>query len=1324
VPAARLRNTILATFTPTARQQQEVLSVEIDRTSNALVIASSGRLFEEIERVVKELDGMMPGAGRDGAVVAPGGPLGGLGQSVFIIDVQNNSPEDVRRQLEQLGVTRPQGDDRPGIVSEPVVIVPLVSRRALAIVASPQDGESMVALVRALDAEPAHAGQNVAVVALKMAAAPALVQTLREMLNPANQLSQTSPARAIAEQVRRLSMARNDLGKGDLQLDLAVPIRLIADEQTNSVMVASSTENVAALREVIATLDTLPIGDAVVVRIFPLSNASAARAKSVVEDLFRQGEALRRLPGTRRQGLPTTTTGRALAGEIAVALDERTNTVIVAGREEAVALVEVIIRDLDGEHAARWIEPAIIPLQHADAVSMGIMLRQVLVQGLTAPPEAAGLQRQVGRLRMARSGRDLSEPGARLEADLFAPLTGLVITPEANLNALIVIGSTGNIAIVRELVAMLDVEAAAASNTVRIFALQHAAADRVAAMLSNLFRERQQDPGARPEDRLIITPDLRTNSLVISSSPRTFSIVEGLIGTLDSERSHATVSIHVVPVVGASAATLAPKIDRLMRERIIATLRTGELRSPTDTFSIEADPVHNLLIVACSQENLQLVQDLVGALSQGNAALAEAARMDLIQIRSGRAADAAATIRQLYADRENENRGRGSVGVVPNERSNAIIVTGNEADIAEIRRIVDRLEGAEVVIAQDIQRIGLRSANAHEVVTLIQNVLAGRSMSGGSDIAARQATTIRFFRDRLVQGLEAQMGRRPTEAQVDGAVREQVSLWPDLRTNSVIVKAPPQVMAVIRDMIEDLDTTSAGARRIERFTLKNADVRAMADLLRDIFTLRQQGNRYVLVPTSTPGAGEDGTTSLSTLTPVPDERQELSIAIDARTNTLIVSGSIEYLDRVREVVQDIDSIEATERSQHVYAVRNARAKDIEQTLQAYFSGESARQRQLLGPDQSGSVLRQLEQEVTVVGDEKSNKLVISTSPRYMDMVLKMVEELDAVPPQVVIHVLLAEVTLDSSSTWGADLRFRNIGGENLNITSLAAGAGVAAALGVPNLTFISNDIDLIIRALEAQGRLQVLSRPYLQTRNNERAFMQAGDNIAIVEGALERTPQGGVVAPVSREDLGIKLTVTPSISPDGFVRMEIEPEISTLSQRQTQISSDFFAPVITRRQFQTTVSVRDGHSVVLGGLIQTTEEDRRTKTPFLGDLPIVGGFFRSRQQQDIKTELLVILTPHVIYNDTPEGTDRTRRMSDHRIDSMVIPDRVREALNEDNDFNGVIDEPVIITPGDPQPIIEPVPPLPHDPRRPQHDGSYSPDQDRPRPSRVRDFWGG
>lgn len=1273
VPAARLVKTLETTFAQTAKQQNEVFSIEVDRTSNSLVIACSRRIFDQIDQVVKELDGAA--AGNPAVKSAPGaGPASAIAQSVFIVDVLNNSPEDVRKQLESLGVTKAQPADRPGVVSEPVTIVTLNSRRAIAVVAGPQDGEAIRSLVKAIDAEPISAEQKVAIVGLKMAAAQGVVATLNDMLKPEAQSSQTGPAKALAEQIRRLSVANNGIGKGDYVLDMSKPIRLIADEQTNSIVIGSTEQNVASIQEVIKTLDTLPIGDAVVVRIFPLSNASATRAKTVVDDLFKQGEALRRLPGTRRQGLPTTATGRALAGEIAVSVDDRTNTLVVAGREEAVALVEIVIKDLDSDQASKWIEPALIQLKNADAVTLAQTLRQVLVQGLSLTPEALGLQKQIGRLRMSKAGADLSDPKNRVEADLFAPLSGLVIAPESQLNALIVIGSNANIQVVKELVAMLDVEAASASNTVRIFPLQRAAADRVSGMLSSLFRQREQDPAAKPEDRLILTADARTNSLIVSTSPRSFSILESMLKTLDTEKSNNTVGLHVVTVTGADATVLGPKIDKLMKERIAAAQRSGEIKSPMDTFSIEADAAANLLIVASSEENLAIITELVKTLSEGSAALAGAARTEVLQIKSGRAADAATTIKQLYADKENTKRGKEAVTVLPNERLNALVVTGTDSDIEAMRSLVARLEGTGIMTDQDIRRIGLKSANALEVQQLLQNVLAGRNVGGGADIASRQATNIRFFRERVAQAVEGVTGSKPTEAQVDGAIREQVSLTPDLRTNSIMVKAPPQVMEVIKSIIEDLDTTSAGARRIEKFTLKNADVRQMSDLLRDIFTLKQQGNKYVLVPTqggAAPKSDEVGPpvdVASQTMTPVPDERQELSIAIDARTNTLIVSGTEEYLDRVRQLVTDIDGIQAQERTQEIYAVKNAKAMELQATLQNYFKGESGLQRSLLGPQLTGSAMRQLEQEVTVIGDEKSNKLLVSTSPRNIAEVMKMVRELDTAPPQVVIQVLLAEVTVDSTANWGADLKIGPVG-NGYSFTGLAAGAGVASALGVPNLTFASNDFELILRALEAQGKLQVLSSPHIVARNNEKASINVGDNIAIVQ-SVERTPQGGTQADVKREDLGIKLDVTPSISPDGFVRMDLTPEIQTLSQKTTQITADFSAPVINKRTIQTTVTVKDGQTVVLGGLMQTTEDERRTKVPLLGDLPIFGSLFRSYQKSNAKTELLMIVTPRVIYNDAPEGIERLRSITEQKIDALDNPGSVRDSLKR----NGLSDK--------------------------------------------------
>jgi type II secretion system protein D len=1258
VPAARLAPTLQRTFAPIASQLGETIGVEVDRGSNALVIACSERLKLEIEKTIRELD-----VNAFGQTAVPGANK--LGQSVLVVEVRNIAPSAMEKMLTDMGLTQAQAADKPGVVTEPVTIVPMVTRSALAILASPGDAPAIIELVKALDTAPAEAGEVVQIVRLKKAGAGNLVTTLTSMLNQTKTANPAGPAGALAEQLRRFKLTRTGLGQKDLDVDLSKPIRLIADNESNSVIIGSTQANVEALAPVVELMDSLPLGESVIVRIFPLQNAQAARIKVVVDQLFQQGEQLARLPGTTRRGEPVTATGQALIGDIAVALDERTNTIVVAGREEAVALVEVLVKDLDSDRMSNWIEPTIIAIKHGDAAAIADRLSEVLVRGLATTPEAAGLQKQYGRLRMSLAGKDPTKPENQVQADLFAPLNGLVITSDPTLNALIVVGSTGNIAVVREMVAQLDVEVASAANTFRVFPLVNAAADRAGRVLQDLFSQREKVSALRPEDRLVISTDARINSLIVSSSARSLSVVEALLKTIDAKDASPSVSLHIVPVEGADVTQLAGKIQRLMRERIEAASRTssGGVANPMDAFSIEAEPGSNLLIVASSEENFAVVKELIDALMKNGEALAAAQDTGLIQLKKMPVADAVTQIRDIYVKKETERRGANAVTVAANERLNAVLVQGTAKDITEIRALVERLESTDIAIVRQLDRIELRSANALEVVNLLEGVLSGRGVSG-QRIGARQATRVQYIRDQILGQLN-QDGTPPTEAEIDGAVRDQVTLTPDLRTNAVLVTAPPQMLALIKEVIDDIDSNKAD-RQIEQFRLVNADATRMSEVLQRVFTLRQQGTSFVLVPPEdapADGADQSGPRP-STVTAVPDERQALSVAVDARTNTLIVSGTAKYLDQVRELINKLDSIEAVERLQTVYHLKNAKAKEMATTLQDIFRQESSLSRTTTSSAQTGSLERQLEAEVTVVGDENSNKLLIATSPRYMDKVLKMVDELDKTPPQVMIQVLLAEVTIDSDDRWGMDIRVGPFGGDVYNAQSLGGGpGGIANTLGGGNISVSSADFALLIRALEVQGKLQVLSRPEVMVNNNKTASINVGDNIAVASGT-ERTPQGSTRADVTRQDVGITLDVTPRISNDGFVQMDISPKISSLTSRQTQISEDFSAPVINQRTVKTVVNVKDGQSVVIGGLIQSTEEDRRSKVPFIGDIPVVGGMFRTTQKTSVKTELLVILTPRVVPGAGPDWEERVRRINEQMLNQMADPTVIRQYLEE------------------------------------------------------------
>ena len=407
-----------------------------------------------------------------------------------------------------------------------------------------------------------------------------------------------------------------------------------------------------------------------------------------------------------------------------------------------------------------------------------------------------------------------------------------------------------------------------------------------------------------------------------------------------------------------------------------------------------------------------------------------------------------------------------------------------------------------------------------------------------------------------------------------------------------------------------------------------------------------------------PYAGLEGTE----LTAVPDERQQLSITVDSRTNSLLVSGTPNYLDLVEMVVEELDALEANEREVFVYQLRNAVATEVASVISSFVDQEQQKLIGTLSADQIGSAARLLEREITIVGDEKSNSLLVSASPRYVDKVREMIGELDVDPPQVLIQVLLAEITLDSLAEWAP-----TISGEfQVDSATVTADYGFGAlgsafinALGVPSLSVATSDFNLLLRALESQGRLQVLSNPSIMAANNQPAMIQVGENIgrpistSLSDGGVRQTD-------VQFEDIGVILKVTPLINPDGFVRLTIEPSVTDLTNRTTQISEDLEVPILTKRTVTTTVTVRDGQTIVIGGLISDQYEKRLRKVPFLGDIPLLGALFRSELEETTKTELLIVITPHVI--TSPADLSRVRDLTDQEIDRFSLTLRERRAL--------------------------------------------------------------
>jgi type II secretory pathway component GspD/PulD (secretin) len=615
---------------------------------------------------------------------------------------------------------------------------------------------------------------------------------------------------------------------------------------------------------------------------------------------------------------------------------------------------------------------------------------------------------------------------------------------------------------------------------------------------------------------------------------------------------------------------------------------------------------------------------------------------------------------------ENRRRGANTVAAAAEERINAVILSGSEVDLQTMRRMVAQLDGVKPNAVVEIKYIPLASANVIETVNLIQAVLSGSSLAGGRN--QQQAIVLKYLRQ--VAGDEGGPGE-PIELEVSAALRQSISLTPDVRTNTIIVRAPRESMELIERMIRDLDGSSAGAQNIRIFRLANADAEQMARVLTELFNLKQQGNLYVLRPREAGDAGIDpasaGGEGLlgSELSLVPDERQALSITVDNRTNSLLVSGTPNYLDLVAKVVTELDATEATARDTFVYRLKNAEAPEVARVLNEFVAKDQQKVLAMLSPEERPSAQKLLEQEVTIVGDQASNSVLVNASPRYMERVKSVIGELDIDPPQVQIQVLLAEITLATSMDLGLEFTRFSVGdvdvagGFGLNKQAFAPTsprvpglAGLAPALfgsvAVPNIAIGSQDFDLLLNALAAQGRVELLSNPSVMVANNTEGNIQVGDTVRLPTSVSFSA--AGQQSAVSPEEVGVILKVTPSINPDGFVRMKIEPEISRISKETTQISENFESPIINRRKATTTVTVRDGQTVVIGGLIQDRYERIEKKIPLLGDIPLVGMLFRNTQEITAKTELLIVLTPHVMTNDRKAG-----ELSDRMIEKLSVP---------------------------------------------------------------------
>jgi general secretion pathway protein D len=683
----------------------------------------------------------------------------------------------------------------------------------------------------------------------------------------------------------------------------------------------------------------------------------------------------------------------------------------------------------------------------------------------------------------------------------------------------------------------------------------------------------------------------------------------------------------------------------------------------------------NALLLIGWGDAVRSVKELIAKLDQPTSPKDQ---LKVFQLQHANATTLSTSVTQFFAN-------RGGLGaelqVTPDIRTNSLIVHAAPRDLEEVELLIRRIDVPQPSSVRQARVFPLQNSLATEMTTTLRSTIT--AATGQPGLAGRKTAAVELMT------VDAEGQRR-----LEAALLDEVEITADVRSNSLIVTGPGDALDVVALLIRQLDSP-IGTAQIKIFRIVNGDAADLIEML-----------RALLPPptiTAAPIPLADGEASL-----VP-----LRFSLDSRTNSIIASGSSGDLEIVEALLLRLDEKDVQQRQNAVYRLKNSPSVAVAAAVNEFLRSE--RQVQLASP-QMLNLFEQIESEVVVVPEPVSNTLIISATPRFYEEIMKLVEQLDAQPPQVVIQVLIGEVALNNIDEFGVEIGLqdsilfdRSLLGDLVTTTETVAASTPAGVITTTNqiiqaasnqpgfnfnnqplgnsgstralnnsnrvgsqglssfsvgrlnnelgygglvLSASSESVSVLVRALQESRRMEILSRPQITTLDNQPAFIQVGQRVPRVTGS--NVNQIGISNTVELENVGLILGVTPRISPEGMVVMEVDAEKSEVAPVADGIPISVAAdgtPILSPRvditTAQTTVSAADGETIILGGLITRGTQTTERRVPYLSDIPIAGRLFRFDSKSMRRTELLIILTPQVIRGQ--EDMERLKQIESARM---------------------------------------------------------------------------
>ena len=714
-----------------------------------------------------------------------------------------------------------------------------------------------------------------------------------------------------------------------------------------------------------------------------------------------------------------------------------------------------------------------------------------------------------------------------------------------------------------------------------------------------------------------IIADERTKTLVITDTYANINRLVAIIEQLDKKENLEGLTVRVLKLRYAVATELARDLGTMVENIVNAKVPPGV--GPRDrrggrssNVQVLSDRVTNSLIIAAPVEAMQDVEDFIKKMDVPSSQNLETKTFTL---RNGTASEIAQSLNQIAQSRTSMIY---KPVVAPDNRTNTVIVSAYPEDVESFGRLIEILDSGK-----SYEKLTKVYPLIHADAIILSETL---KQLIGSDSQSRNNNYNPWYYDYGYSSSNRRGGQQQNE----------VRIIEDQRMNALIITARPADFPMIEDLIKQLDTPLPVSKEEPRvYPVKNVRASDVATLINNLFTQNQQNMGFFFGYNQQ----QQGLTGLT---------GKVKVLSDPTTNSIIViAGTPRAFEVVEKLIKELDRISPEFGTTKVYHLKNADAGYLAIQMNQLFQEDRSRQANrgffwyLNNSSQQEEQISNLIGNVRIVSETRTNALMVTTSSQYFDAIEKLIQELDKEISQVLIEILIVEVT---------DLQNNNLGinwPDNIPITVKSDFNAPLNAINPERATILSSaNFSAVVNLLASNNKTNVVARPNIFTRDNQGAYVEVINRVPVVKSvsytSTSTIPQTGY------EEVGLKLTVTPHINDATTVTIDVNLVNGQILETLALDTGGIKVPAFSQRTILTKLTVNNLETAVLSGVIDTAFYNGVQGVPGLMHIPILGNFFKSKTKKQTKTEMMAFITPYILGNSEDRGEVLKRHES--RID--------------------------------------------------------------------------